>query len=132
MRRADDSRQRAANAPPLPLLAQAVELSSPTIRLLSMRKRAKRVETPRALNEKQRTRQGIIWLLKAAERGRKAGVPRDQRIAREVFSVLEGTSDVFKWLEERHRSAAANRQVDRTLKIRVPSLMQSRSNVDSR
>lgn len=96
-----------------------------------MRKRAKRVETPRALNEKQRTRQGIIWLLKAAERGRKAGVPRDQRIAREVFSVLEGTSDVFKWLEERHRSAAANRQVCSQPRIRL-LLIVLRSNVDSR
>lgn len=52
-----------------------------------------------------------MWLLKAAERGRKAGLPRDQRIAREVFAVLEGTSDVYKWVEERHKLATANRYV---------------------
>jgi small subunit ribosomal protein S7 len=39
-------------------------------------------------------------------------VPREQRIAREVLAVLEGTSDVFKWLEERHKVATANRCVE--------------------
>jgi len=50
-----------------------------------------------------------MWLLRAAERGRRGGVPRETRIAREVLAVLEGTSDVFKWLEERHKVATANR-----------------------
>jgi small subunit ribosomal protein S7 len=63
------------------------------------------------LDERQSTRQGIVWLLKAAERGRKGGLPRNQRIAREVFAVLEGSSDVYKWVEERHRLATANRYV---------------------
>lgn len=48
-------------------------------------------------------------MLKAAEKGRKGGVPREARIAREVLAVLEGNSDVFKWLEERHKVATANR-----------------------
>lgn len=49
--------------------------------------------------------------MKAAEKGRKGGVPREARIAREVLAVLEGTSDVFKWLEEKHKVATANRLV---------------------
>ena len=49
--------------------------------------------------------------MKASERGRKAGVARDARIAREVLAVLEGQSDVFKWLEERHKVAYLNRSV---------------------
>lgn len=61
-----------------------------------------------------------MWLLKAAERGRKAGLPRNQRIAREVFAVLEGNSEVYKWVEERHRLATANRYVKPLyMKLRV-------------
>lgn len=52
-----------------------------------------------------------MWILKAAEKGRKGGVPRETRIAREVLAVLEGNSDVFKWLEEKHKVATANRYV---------------------
>ncbi|WVR03880.1 hypothetical protein IAU60_000879 [Kwoniella sp. DSM 27419] len=97
------------NLPPQPLVRQAILLSSPSIKILSMRKSAKTVLSPRALTERQRTRQGIAWILKAAEKGRKGGVSRDQRIAREVLAVLEGQSDVFKWLEERHKVAYLNR-----------------------
>jgi hypothetical protein len=30
-------------------------------------------------------------------------------VAREVLAILEGNSDVFKWLEERHKVGMANR-----------------------
>ncbi|WVW80072.1 hypothetical protein I302_102045 [Kwoniella bestiolae CBS 10118] len=100
---------QSTNLPPQPLLKQAIIASSPSIKILSMRKSAKTILTPRALTERQRTRQGIAWLLKASEKGRKGGVSRDQRIAREILGVLEGQSDVFKWLEERHKVAYLNR-----------------------
>ncbi|WVO20147.1 uncharacterized protein IAS62_001438 [Cryptococcus decagattii] len=95
--------------PPQPLLRQSILLASPSIKILSMRKSAKTILTPRALNERQRTRQGIAWILKAAEKGRKGGVPRDQRIAKEVLAVLEGQSEVFKWLEDVHKVGYLNR-----------------------
>ncbi|KAK8861510.1 hypothetical protein IAR55_002331 [Kwoniella newhampshirensis] len=101
--------QQTTNLPPQPLLRQAILLSSPSIKVLSMRKSAKTILTPRAMTERQRTRQGVAWILKAAERGRKGGVPRDQRIAREILAVLEGQSDVYKWVEERHKVAYLNR-----------------------
>ena len=53
-----------------------------------------------------------MWIFRAAEKGRKAGTPREVRIAREVLSVLEGESggsEVYKWLEERHKLATAAR-----------------------
>jgi small subunit ribosomal protein S7 len=103
--------QAATNAPPLPQLHRAIEMASPSIKLLSMRKRAKTVQTPRALTERQRTRTGIKWLLKAAERGRKGGVKRDDRVAREVLAVLDGSSDVFKRVEEVHKIAMLQRWV---------------------
>ncbi|CAK9782796.1 ribosomal protein S7 [Cutaneotrichosporon oleaginosum] len=101
--------QAATNSPPLPQLHRAIELASPSVKLLSMRKRAKTIMTPRALNERQRTRTGIKWLLKAAERGRKGGVRRDDRVAREVLAVLDGSSDVFKRVEEVHKIAMLQR-----------------------
>ncbi|OWZ31726.1 hypothetical protein C356_05737 [Cryptococcus neoformans c45] len=101
--------QESTNLPPQPLLRQSVLLASPSIKILSMRKSAKTILTPRALNERQRTRQGIAWILKAAEKGRKGGVPRDQRIAKEVLAVLEGQSEVFKWLEDVHKVGYLNR-----------------------
>ncbi|KAL7419753.1 hypothetical protein Q5752_005669 [Cryptotrichosporon argae] len=101
--------QRATNQPPVPLLERAIALSSPSVRMLSMRKAAKTVQTPRALNERQRARQGIVWLLKAAERGRGSGVRREDRVAREILAVLEGSSDVFRRIEEVHRLAMMNR-----------------------
>jgi len=106
------SRQGATNQNPRPLLQRAVTLSSPSIRVVSSRARAKTTQTPLALTERQRTRQGIVWILKAAEKGRKGGVPRETRIAKEVLAVLEGNSDVFKWLEEKHKVATANRYVE--------------------
>jgi small subunit ribosomal protein S7 len=104
-------RQGATNQNPRPLLQRAVTLSSPSIRVVSSRARAKTTQTPLALTERQRTRQGIVWILKAAEKGRKGGVPRETRIAKEVLAVLEGNSDVFKWLDEKHKVATANRYV---------------------
>lgn len=75
-----------------------------------MRKSMKSVPTPRALNERQRTHQSIAWILKAAEKGR-TGVARPDRIAREILAILEGNSDVFKWLEQRHKEATLARWV---------------------
>lgn len=103
--------QEATNSPPLPQLHRAIELASPSVQLLSMRKSAKTVMTPRALTERQRVHTGIKWLLKTAERGRKGGVKRDDRIAREVLAVLDGSSEVFRRVEEVHKIAMLQRYV---------------------
>lgn len=122
------SRQGATNQNPRPLLQRAVTLSSPSIRVVSSRARAKTTQTPLALTERQRTRQGIVWILKAAEKGRKGGVPRETRIAKEVLAVLEGNSDVFKWLEEKHKVATANRYVCALLGYRRKLIIRSNLN----
>jgi hypothetical protein len=83
-----------------------------------MRKSMKSVPTPRALTERQRTRQAIAWILKAAEKGRRVTAKREERIAKEVLAILEGESEVFKWLEQRHKEAALARYVLPLLLIR--------------
>jgi small subunit ribosomal protein S7 len=103
--------QRSTNAPPVSLVHQAVALASPSVRMVSMRKRAKTIQQPRALNERQRTHAGVKWILQAAERGRSKTAPRSQRIAREVLAIIDGSSDVVKKLEELHKTAMLNRCV---------------------
>ena len=104
-------RRETTNQSPVPLLHRAILLASPSVKVLNMRKSMKSVPTPRALSERQRTHQAIAWILKAAEKGRRAGARRDERIAREILAILEGTSEVFKWLETRHKDATLARSV---------------------
>ncbi|TXT10917.1 hypothetical protein VHUM_01668 [Vanrija humicola] len=104
--------QQAANQPPVPLLRRAIELSAPSVRILNMKTSAmKIVQVPKALNERQRWHAGIRNLFKAAERGKRTGVRFNDRLAREVFAVLEGTSDVYKRVEEVHRQGMLGRWV---------------------
>lgn len=103
--------QQATNAPPTPQVKKAIELAAPSLRVLSMRKGPKTIYTPRALNKRQRTRLGIQNILKTAERGRRTNVPFCDRIAREILATLDGTSEVFKRVNEVHKLATLNRYV---------------------
>lgn len=100
--------QRTTQKPPLPLLHNAILLTSPSIRLTSLRRSSKILQIPSALTARQRTRTAIMWILKAAEKGRGGGQTRGMRIAREVLGVLEG-GGVLARKEEVHRLGAANR-----------------------
>lgn len=86
---------------------------SPSIRMVTLRRSAKNIPVPSALDARQRSRQGIQWILKAAERGRAGGQPRNGRLAREIMSVLEGTSAALQRKDEVHRLATVNRSVSR-------------------
>ncbi|WOO85213.1 37S ribosomal protein S7, mitochondrial [Vanrija pseudolonga] len=102
--------QQTANQPPVPLLRRAIELSAPSVRILNKKVTAmKVVQVPKPLNERQRWHAGIKNLFKAAERGKRTGVRFNDRLAREVFAVLEGTSDVYKRVEEVHRQGMLGR-----------------------
>jgi hypothetical protein len=79
--------------------------------MVSLRRAAKNIPVPSALDARQRSRQGIQWILKAAERGRAGGQPRNGRLAREFMSVLEGTSTALQRKDEVHRLATVNRSV---------------------
>lgn len=105
------SLQKATNQAPLPLVREAVHLAAPSIRLQSFRKGTKTTIMPTALNERQRARLGITWIMKGAGKGRKPGVTRADKIVKEILAVLEGTSEVFKKVEETHRVAMLNRYV---------------------
>ncbi|KAJ6553943.1 ribosomal protein S7 domain-containing protein [Mycena vulgaris] len=74
-------------APPLPLLREAVALASPAIKTRSLSHGAKIVQIPFALSEKQRSRQGIIWLLEASKA--RPGQRVEARLAREMVDVVQ-------------------------------------------
>jgi hypothetical protein len=91
---------------------QAIHLTSPSIRIVSLRRAAKNVPIPSALDARQRARTGISWILKAAEKGRKGGASeRTGRIAKEVLAVLDGSSAALARKDEVHRLGAVNRCV---------------------
>ncbi|KAJ9092343.1 hypothetical protein QFC20_007401 [Naganishia adeliensis] len=101
--------QRTTRDDPVRLIHRAIDMVSPSIRMVSLRRAAKNIPVPSALDARQRSRQGIQWILKAAERGRAGGQPRNGRLAREFMSVLEGTSAALQRKDEVHRLATVNR-----------------------
>ncbi|KAG8716497.1 hypothetical protein FRC08_009406 [Ceratobasidium sp. 394] len=94
-------------APALPIFREAVRLVSPSVKVVTQKRRAKNLPTPRPLTERARTRAGILAILKASEKRPERSV--SQRVGRECVNVLRGESDAIKKLEEIHRFATANR-----------------------
>ncbi|KAF8755638.1 Ribosomal protein S7p/S5e [Rhizoctonia solani] len=94
-------------APPLPIYREAIRLVSPSVKVVTLKKRAKNLPTPRPLTERQRTRTGILAIFKASDKRPEKHVW--ERVGRECINVLRGESDAIKKLEEVHRFAMANR-----------------------
>ncbi|KAG9020262.1 hypothetical protein FS837_008387 [Tulasnella sp. UAMH 9824] len=94
-------------APPLPILREAVRLASPAVKVVTLRKSAKNLPSPRALNERQSTKQALRWILAASEK--RSDKSLTHRLAKEVVAVVRGDSDVLKRKEEVHRLAVVNR-----------------------
>ncbi|KIO20239.1 hypothetical protein M407DRAFT_245880 [Tulasnella calospora MUT 4182] len=94
-------------APPLPILREAVRLASPAVKVVTLRKSAKNLPSPRALNERQSTKQALRWILAASEK--RSDKSLTHRLAKEVVAVVRGDSDVLKRKEEVHRQAVVNR-----------------------
>lgn len=96
-------------AQPLPILRQAIFAASPAVRVMNHKKGSKSIGVPMALNEKQRTRFGVEWIINASQK--KAGKSLEVRLAKEMISVVQGSSEALKKKEEVHRSAMLNRCV---------------------
>ena len=92
---------------PLPLLREAILAASPAVKCLTHRHGAKNVHKPVALGEKQKTKFAVRWILEASDS--KPGKTLEERLAREVVAVLEGTSKALAKKMELHRLAMVNR-----------------------
>ncbi|TFK35497.1 ribosomal protein S7 domain-containing protein [Crucibulum laeve] len=94
-------------APPLPILREAIDKASPAVRTMNHRNSGKNVMKPRALSERQRTKQGIKWILDASEA--KPGMTFPERLARELIAVIQGNSSALTKKLEVHKLAMVNR-----------------------
>lgn len=96
-------------APPLPILRQAVELAAPAVRVMRHKTGGKVVVKPVALNERQRTKKAIDWIIEASKS--RVGYTRGERVARECIRIIQGTSSVLEKKEGEHKLAMVNRWV---------------------
>ncbi|KAI0267453.1 ribosomal protein S7 domain-containing protein [Gloeopeniophorella convolvens] len=94
-------------APPLDIVRQAVLLGSPAVRSMSHSHGGKVVSRPIALSEKQRTRFAVKWILKASDK--RPGQTLEERIAREIIGIIQGSSSVLDEKERAHTFAMVNR-----------------------
>lgn len=93
----------------LSVFTQAIERASPLIRMVSTKKGSKSIQVPMALNERQRRRRAIVWILEQAEkRGERKW---EERIAGELLAIggEEGESVVLQKKDQMHRQAVLNR-----------------------
>ena len=115
-------RHEATNQNPIELTHRAVLLASPSFRIINITRGAKRIPSPRALFERQRIHASITWIKKASEKT-KARYTYPKRLAREILLILEGESEIFQWLELRHKEAMMARYVASI--VRVVKLMHA-------
>ncbi|KAA1478322.1 ribosomal protein S7 [Dentipellis sp. KUC8613] len=92
---------------PLPILREAVRAAAPAVRSISHKHGGKTVVRPVALKEKQRVRFAVDWILKASKS--KSGQTVEERMAREVIAVLQGSSSVLDAKRRVHEVAMVNR-----------------------
>jgi len=101
---------RLTGASPLPILRSAIFRASPSVRVASMKKGAKTRLVPVPLADKQRTFYAVKWILKqSSNRGEQR---LEQRLAKEVIAIIEGSSRVLNQKAEIHKVALANRYDD--------------------
>jgi len=84
-------------------------MASPSVRMRSQKTGGKIVQKPVALNERQRTRRAIHWIVDASKT-RGANVT-EERFAMELIRVLNRESQVLDWKAELHKAAMLNRYV---------------------
>lgn len=98
-----------SSSPPLPLLVRALEVVSPSIRIVGRRKGTKSLPTPQPLSAEQRTRQAWLWIVDASEKRAAQEKVFGKRLALEVVGVLSGQSEAIKKKEARHLQGVTGR-----------------------
>ncbi|KAH7927790.1 ribosomal protein S7 [Leucogyrophana mollusca] len=94
-------------APPLPILREAILAAAPAVRCMTHKHGSKNVPKPIALSEKQRVRASVQAILNASTS--KSGKTVEERLARELIAVVQGSSSALEAKEKVHRFAMVNR-----------------------
>ncbi|TPX63658.1 hypothetical protein SpCBS45565_g06447 [Spizellomyces sp. 'palustris'] len=100
--------QRETGQDPHKILEDAVNKVAPLIKVVSTKRGAKNVLTPTPLNERQRTRFGILWIVEAAS-GKKSRGTFGERIGKELLAIMNDESDALQKRMNVHKQALANR-----------------------
>lgn len=96
------------NVSPISQLKEAIDKCSPLVKIVSMKQGGKNVQRPVPLTEKQKTRQGILWLIDAASQGQGAR-SFGTALGAEVLGVLNGQSGALTKRMQAHKNALSNR-----------------------
>ncbi|KAJ3361015.1 hypothetical protein GGF32_007822 [Allomyces javanicus] len=96
-----------ARADPADLFAEAVARTAPLLETKAFKRGNKVLQIPKALNERQRNRRGITWILDAA--GKRSDKEFGKRLGNEIAAVLDGTSEAVKRKDQLYKLALANR-----------------------
>ncbi|KDR82097.1 hypothetical protein GALMADRAFT_115027 [Galerina marginata CBS 339.88] len=95
---------------PMPIVEMAISLASPAVRLRKQKQGGgKTVLKPMALSERQRTSQGIKFLVDSADEKGKPGKTRAERLAREIMMTVQGESPAITKKSDLHKAAMVNR-----------------------
>lgn len=86
-----------------------MELAAPAVRVMRHKSGGKVLVKPVALNERQRTKKAIDWILDASKS--RVGHTRGERVARECIRILQdsSSSSVLEKKEELHKLAMVSR-----------------------
>ena len=93
---------------PLQSFSLAIEKASPLLKLSSSKRGSKSLQTPIPLNQRQRQRTGILWILQAAS-ANKSKIPFGQKLGLELQGILEGKSAVLDKKRALYQQALANK-----------------------
>ncbi|GAA6010818.1 hypothetical protein JCM10207_005859 [Rhodosporidiobolus poonsookiae] len=99
----------ATRAPPVPVLRKAIDLTSPSIRIVGRRQGTKVLQTPQPLSAHQRQRQAWKWILEASDKRQGVEKAFGKRLALEVMAVLSGQSEALKRKETLHSQGVTGR-----------------------
>ncbi|ORZ31921.1 ribosomal protein S7 domain-containing protein [Catenaria anguillulae PL171] len=92
---------------PPAMFAEAVARAAPLLETKAFKRGTKVLQIPKALDERQRNRRAIVWMLEAAKKRHEKEFAK--RLANEIVAVLEGTSEAIKRKDALYKLALANR-----------------------
>ncbi|KAG4305048.1 hypothetical protein PORY_001723 [Pneumocystis oryctolagi] len=106
------------NADPYFIFSKAIEKTSPLVKLISSKKGTKSIKIPIPLNQYQRHRKAIIWILEASDKRNSKSF--SERLAEELIAITDGTSPVLQKKEQLYKLALVNTP-DTNLTIKLTS-----------
>ncbi|KAI8897847.1 ribosomal protein S7 domain-containing protein [Globomyces pollinis-pini] len=95
---------------PLERFDAALDKVAPLIKITSSKRASKSILTPTPLNERERRRIAIKWIIEAADKKKKvSNLPFGERIGKEMLAILNDDSALLAKRESVHKQAVQER-----------------------